>query len=203
MSDSKKEISRVMTPAFRVSFPNVFKPKAAYENSEPTYNLQMLFPKDPESHEYPDNVKQFAGDLKKLKALAKKAKTEKFGDKKMGAGFRSPFRDGDEKVYDGYKGMTFVNAKSKQKPGIVDRSNEEIIDPNEFYAGCWARATLVAFAYDTAGNKGVAFGLQNIQFLGDGEAFSGKKNAKDDFEMIDSDFGSDVDTSEEDDDDDF
>lgn len=200
MSDSKKEIARVTTPAFRVSFPNVFKPKAAFEGQDPTYNIQMLFPKDPETYDYPEKVKKFAGDLKKLKSLANKVKKDKWGDKKIN-GLRSPFRDGDEKEYDGYKGMDFVNAKSKQKPGIVDRANEEIIDPQEFYAGCWARATLVAFAYDTAGNKGVSFGLQNLQFLGDDDAFSGKKNAKDDFEMIDADFSSDE--GEEDDGGDF
>jgi len=201
MSDSKKEITRITTPAFRVSFPNVFKPKAAFEGQDPTYNIQMLFPKDPDSYDYPKEVKKFAEDISRLKKLAAKAKKDKFGDKKV-SGLRNPVRDGDEKDYDGYKGMYFVNAKSKQKPGIVDRSNEEIIDPQEFYAGCWARATIVAFAYDTAGNKGVAFGLQNLQFLGDDEAFSGKKNAKDDFEMIDSDFSSDN-SEEEDDDDDF
>jgi hypothetical protein len=47
-------------------------------------------------------------------------------------------------------------------------------------------ATLTAYAYDTAGNIGVAFGLQNLQFVRDGEErFDGRTNAADDFDVID------------------
>ena len=42
-----------------------------------------------------------------------------------------------------------------------------------------------AYGYDKAGNKGVAFGLQNLQKLGDGERFSGRTAAEDDFDSVD------------------
>ena len=38
-----------------------------------------------------------------------------------------------------------------------------------FYAGAIVRAQLSAFPYDTDGNKGVSFGLNNIQKLAEGE----------------------------------
>ena len=195
----KTKVNKILTPAFRVSFPNVFKAKAAYKDSPPTFNIQMLFPKNHETHKYPENVKKFAGSIDKLKKLAISVRKEKFGDKKVKDW--NPLKDGDEKEYDNYHGMTFANAKSKMKPGIVNRKNEDIIDPEEFYAGCWARATITAYSYDVNGNRGVAFGLQNLQFLGDDKSFSGKKNAKDDFEMIDDDFNDDDENDFDDDDD--
>jgi hypothetical protein len=44
------------------------------------------------------------------------------------------------------------------------------------------RASLRAFAYDTNGNKGVSFGLNNIQKLGEGQRLDGRKAATDEFD---------------------
>ena len=159
----------IMTPEFRVSFPAVFKPKRQKgdDTSEPKYGLTMLFPK--------------GADLSKLKAAAQEAVKEKWGDKPPKS-LRSPFRDQGEKEYEGYvEGAVFVSASSKQKPGLVDRQRQDIIDETEFYPGCYARATLRAFAYDNNGNKGVAFGLNNVQKLRDGDPLGGRTRAQDDF----------------------
>lgn len=159
----------VMTPEFRVSFPAVFKPKRQKGDatSEPKYGLTMLFPK--------------GADLSKLKAAAQEAVREKWGDKPP-KNLRSPFRDQGEKEYEGYEeGAVFVSASSKQKPGLVDRQRQDIIDETEFYPGCYARATIRAFAYDNNGNKGVAFGLNNVQKLRDGDPLGGRTRAQDDF----------------------
>ena len=72
------------------------------------------------------------------------------------------------------------------KPGVVDQNVQPIIEAEEMYAGCYARATLTAYAFDTAGNRGVAFGLQNIQKIRDGEPFTGREKAEDEFEAIES-----------------
>lgn len=183
MSEEKKSNSlKVTTPPFRVSFPNVFKPKSNFEGQDPAFSIQMLFPKSKEA------------DLKAMKDAAAKAAENKWGpDRKKWPKFKHPiFKDGDEKDLDNYKGMIIVDARSKQKPGLVDKDLQEIINPSDFYPGCWARATVSPFAYDKAGNKGISFGLQNIQKIKDDTAFSGKKNAKDDFDTIDfGDEGSD------------
>lgn len=162
---------KVMTPEFRVSFPHVFKAqKPMNEGAEPKYGISMLFPK--------------GADLSKLKAIAKEAIQEKWGDKPP-KNLRSPFRDQGEKEYSGYEeGAIFVNATSKMKPGIVDRNREDIISEEDFYAGCYARATIRAFAYDVSGNRGVGFGLQNLQKLRDGEPLGGRTSPQSDFEDV-------------------
>jgi len=166
------ERKKCMTPKFRVSFPAVFQPKSFQDQPE-KYSIVMLFDKKT--------------DLKELKRAAANAAIEKWGPKeKWPKSLRMPFRDGDEKTdLQGYEGTIFVSASSKQRPGVIDAKKQPITEEDQsFYAGCYARATLIAFAYDKAGNKGVSFSLQNIQKLADGESFSGRKAAEDEFEEV-------------------
>jgi hypothetical protein len=69
----------------------------------------------------------------------------------------------------------------------VDAAVQPIMEEGEFYAGCYARATISPYAYDKAGNRGVAFGLRNIQKIADGEPFSGKSKPENDFDSLDVD----------------
>lgn len=173
------EMKKAKTPKFRVSYPHVFEPNQMVVNGtpqgEPKYSITMLFSK--------------SEDLTVMKKAAHNAAVEKWGsDKSKWPKFtRQTFRDGDEEKPgdENYLDMFFVSAKSKKKPGLVDQRLQPITAENDFYAGCYARATLIAYAYNTAGNVGVSFALQNIQKLEDGEALGGKRNASDDFEAVD------------------
>lgn len=162
---------KVKTPKFRVSFPQVFEPKS-FNNGEPKFSVAMLFDSQ--------------ADLTEMKRILKEAAHEKWGTK-LPSSLRNAFRDGvEKKELQGYgEGITFATASSKQKPGLVDQAVKPIMDRGEFYAGCYARATVTAFAYDQQGNKGVSFGLHNIQKVEDGERFDGRTNAEDDFEAVD------------------
>ena len=52
---------------------------------------------------------------------------------------------------------------------------------NDFVSGDYGRVSVTAWAYDTAGNTGVSFWLNNIQLLEKGESLGGKSSAADDF----------------------
>lgn len=165
----------VHTPEFRVSFPNVFRPTTPKnaQNAEPKYSMAMLFPK--------------GSDLTKLKEAAKAAIVERFGtdQAKWPKNLKSPFRDQGDFDYEGYEaGASMIRATSKQKPGLVDKNVQPIIEESDFYAGCYARATVRAFYYDQAGNKGVSFGLQNIQKTRDGESLGGRSRPEEEFEAV-------------------
>jgi hypothetical protein len=59
-------------------------------------------------------------------------------------------------------------------------------DETEVYSGAWYRAQVRAFAYENAGNKGVSFGLQNVQKLRDDDPLgSGRIPASKAFEPVD------------------
>lgn len=184
MATSKPTTNKATTPKFRASFVWAFKPQPpmAGQAGDPKYGVTMLF----------DATARKTPAFAQMKKLAEQAAKEKFGAKLKPdgngwyVGLRNPFRDGEEKSdLEGYTGMVFVSATSKMQPGIVDHDLSRIISEEDFYSGCFARATITAYGYDKAGNKGVAFGLQNLQKLADGERFSGRAAAEDDFETVD------------------
>ena len=180
-------MSKINTPEFRVAFPAVFQPKRNDLSKKDEFSVVALFPK--------------GADLSGLEKAAKEALEAKFGaDKSKWPGdiakYRSPFRDqGDREKVDkqtgkrtlpqGYeKGSIYLTLRSAQRPGVVDNKMEEIIDTSDFYGGCWARASTNAYAYDQKGNRGVSFGLGNLQKLRDGDAFGNRTKAQDDFTAV-------------------
>ena len=48
-----------------------------------------------------------------------------------------------------------------------------VIDPDDIYSGCICVASVTAFAYDQAGNKGVSFFLNSVLKLRDGDRLGG------------------------------
>lgn len=167
----------VVTPVFRVSFPSVFE-KSQFGDGKPKYGLAAVW----EPEKFTDADKKLWAAMG---ALADEASMSLFKKpvKQLADNFKKPVRDGVEKEHlDGYgAGKKFANMTSHQKPGLVDRNKQPIIDQEQFYAGCYARALVTAYAYDNKG-KGVAFGLMNIQKVSDGEAFSGRVAAEDSFD---------------------
>lgn len=171
-------MSNVITPKFRVSYPNIFKPQMNKLSGKEEYSVTALFPKN--------------ADLTELKKAVQAVLEEEFGaDKaKWPKTMRTPFRDQAERAKEGVlpagheEGAIFINLKSKQRPGVVDENVQDILDPSQFYAGCWARASVRPYYYDQAGNKGVAFGLQNIQKIADGDPLSGRAKPENDFAPV-------------------
>lgn len=172
----------VTTPLARASYAHVFKPQAPMKdnpNATPKYSLTLLFPLE--------------ADLTLLKKMAHEAIVKKWGADETkwprnGEGvltLRSPFRDQGEKAAAGYvKGAKFINVSSEQKPQLLDALGRPIDDESMFYSGCWCWVTVNAYAYDKAGNKGVAFGLQNVQKLADDEPLSGRARAESEFAPV-------------------
>lgn len=169
-----------LTPEFRVSFPYVMtgqekdQVKNGVVEKVVKYSVTMLFPKD--------------ADLTILATLVNNVMAEKFGpDKTKWPKIRKPFRDQGEKAdkYKGYEaGAIFSTATSNQKPGLLDVTGKRIVEPSEFYAGCYAVATVRAFYYKNTGNEGIAFGLSNIMKTRDGENIGGRASAEEEFKAV-------------------
>lgn len=113
----------------------------------------------------------------------------KFGGKKPNkAAIKLPLRDGDiERDDETYQGHYFINANSNNAPQIVDQAVQPILDRSQVYSGCYARVSINFYAFNVNGNKGVAAGLGNIQFVKDGEPLGRKTNATDDFSTLEDD----------------
>ncbi|KGM99559.1 DUF2815 family protein [Clostridium botulinum] len=170
---------KVITGKVRFSYANVWEAKSI-NGSDPKYSVSLIIPKSDKA------------TLKKINIAIEEAKKEgvaKLGGK-IPANLKTPLRDGDidrpedEAYADGY----FINANSNTKPGIVDKDVQPILDQSEFYSGCYGRASIVFYAYNANGNKGIACGLQNLQKIEDGEPLGGHSRAEDDFDAVEDDF---------------
>ncbi|MGE5390473.1 MAG: DUF2815 family protein [Deltaproteobacteria bacterium] len=169
---------KVITGKVRFSYANIWEPKSI-NGGEEKYSVSIIIPK---------SDKKTIADIKAAIDKAKKEGASKFGGK-VPANLKLPLRDGDIDRADdeAYKGSYFVNANSKDKPGIVDRNVNPIIDQDELYSGCYGRASITFYAFNQNGNKGIACGLQNLQKLADGEPLSARSRAEDDFSTVEDD----------------
>ena len=178
--------TKVVTGLIRMSYVNIFKSRSFSDGQDAKYSMCILIPKEDKA------------TLKKIKAAIEEATQEGIASKwggKRPANLKLPLRDGDEeRAYEAeeYEGMYFLNASSNSKPGIVDKDLNEILDPDEVYSGCWGRASVNFFAYDSNGNRGIGCGLNNIQKLKDGERLGAARASAED------DFGDDYEDDEED-----
>lgn len=167
---------KAITPVARLCFPSLFEPRS-FEGSEPKYSCVLVFP--PASAMSPQDQAAMQG----LKSAAKAAVAEKWGDKPP-KGVKSPFRACSEKEdVDGFNdGEVFITISSKDRPNVVDSNVQPILSAEDIYAGAKVRASVRAYAFDRNGNKGVSFGLDNIQKVGEGRRVGGgRRKAEDDF----------------------
>ena len=81
--------------------------------------------------------------------------------------------------------------KNVYPPQIVDARGRPITDKNEIYPGVRARLSLSCFAYDASGNRGVSFGLNNVQKAGDAPRIDSMKGAQDEFGALPEEAGAD------------
>jgi len=162
-------MSKLVTPEFRGSFVHVLEPHAikGVEGAKPRYQITIPMPKK----------SPFWTDLNKMVDETAKAKWGKIPPK-----MKSPVKDGDEEERPEFAGCYSVQATSNNKPGIVDAALKPIMDANEIYSGAYYRASIRAYAWEhPTGGKGVSIALDNIMKVKDGEAFSGRTEASDDF----------------------
>ena len=168
--------TKVITGKVRFSYVNIFRSRSFREGQDAKYSICLLIPKE--------DKKTLHDITKAMDEAVQEGISSKWGGKKPKS-LRLPLRDGDDERADEapeYEGMMFLNANSTQKPGIVDKDLNEILDPDEVYSGCWGRASINFFPYDSNGNRGVGVGLNNIQKLKDGDHLgSARASAEADF----------------------
>jgi hypothetical protein len=159
----------ILTPQFRGAFVQLFKARGMKQADgsmgAAKFSIKAAFPAD--------------SNLAEMKKEAEQVAKEKWGDK-MPKTLRSPFRLNEELdnpiegIPDDWVVMTFSAAEDR-RPGLVNAKLDDIIDEVEAYSGAWYRAQVRAYAYEQAGNKGVSFGLQNVQKMKDDEPLGKSK----------------------------
>jgi hypothetical protein len=167
----------------RIAFPSLFEP-SAIDGGEPAFAVKAIVP--------PTHAQVAALD-DAMRAVAR----EKWGakgdqvfenlvkvGKKPEVGFvKEPYKNRDGDPYDGFDGMYYVTARSQTRPLIVDRNKAQLVQPDgKPYAGCYCNLILELWAQDNKYGRAIRINLKGVQFLRDGDAFSGGAPASvDDF----------------------
>ena len=170
--------TKVVIPC-RISFANIWEPKAINGGDE-KYSVSCLIPKS--------DKKTLARIQKAVEAAKEDGKARKWSGK-IPPNLKLPLRDGDIDRPDdeNYEDCYFLNASSKDAPQVVDRKVNPVLDPMMVYSGCYCNVSVNFYAFNANGNRGVAAGLGNIQFVRDGERLSGKASADADFDALEDD----------------
>ena len=138
ISDTNVRIGKV-----RFSYAHVFQPRLDEAGKPDKYSICVIIPKEDKQ-----TVKLVQDAIEAAKQVGK---TSKWGGK-IPANCKSPLRDGDIDREDdeAFAGCYFINASSKNKPGVRVLENglvTEALDQEDFYSGCYGAITLNFFAY--------------------------------------------------------
>ena len=170
----------IKAPVARLSYPALYVPRRAKNSVKEKFGCTLIF--------------EPATDLTGLKKAAYDCAVERWGDKGRAdyesGRLKKPILDGNDPRYSDKPelvGRQFIRAFSERKPGVVDRAINPILPQDAddlLYPGAWVQASLRPFCYDTDGNKGVSFGLQNVQWVRHGERLAGGPTAQEEFEAL-------------------
>ena len=161
--------TQITTGKVRFSYLNVFSPRVI-DDGPAKYSVTLLIPKSDKA------------TIAKMKAAMEAAKTNyisKNAGKKLPANLKHTMHDGDGERPNGGEfseechGHYVITVSSKNPPVIVHADKTPITDPQELWSGCYGRAILNFYVYDTNGNKGVSAGLNGLMKLYDGEPLGG------------------------------
>lgn len=163
-------MSKLITPTFRASFCNVLEPKAFSPDQDPKFSMVIPISKEDEF-------------VAKLKKTMDEVAIAKWGEvpKKL----KTFLKDGDdeEEKY-GWKGHIVFTASNKSAPGVLVKTEQGLVEPvskDEIYSGAFFKAAIRPYAYEYQNSKGIAISLDNVLKVKDGEKFSSKAKAEDDF----------------------
>lgn len=173
--DNQVNSTKVITGKVRFCYANVFEPTAMNDGETPKYNTCILIPKTDTK-----TIEKINKAIEAAKQVGKAKLADKNG--RIPSNIKIPLRDGDDERGDdpAFEGMYFLNANSTRRPSIVDKELNPIMEKDEFYSGCYGRASINFYAFNVQ-SKGIAAGLNNLQKLEDGEMLAGGASADEDF----------------------
>lgn len=181
--------TQITTGKVRFSYVNLFTPRAAQEGAPAKYSVTLIIPK---------SDKHTLGKIKAAMDAAKENYLSKNSGKKLPSNLKSTMHDGDGERPNGgsfgpeCKGCYVMTVSSNNKPVLVYADKTPLTEATELYSGCYGRAIINFFVYDTQGSKGITAGLNGIMKLEDGEPLSGgvvtDKDWDDDWDDEDDDY---------------
>ena len=175
MAEAEADRFLVRCKKMRVSFVKVFRAEAfrgsgrgvSADGGQKAFSINVLIPKDTkEGKDLHDDIEDMIDD----------AMQDKWGkDKPRLKPDKFPLRDGDDEDYDGYAGHWYLSARTTSRPKVIDADGKTqlVEEDNRPYSGCYCNVWVRIWIQDNDFGKRVNCSLEAVQFVRDGEAFSG------------------------------
>ena len=153
-------MSVIMMKNVRLSFPNIWTPKAFVEGQQPKFSCNLLLDKE--------NDKAQIASFKK--AIREAALASFNGE--IPTGLKICINDGKDKSYDGYENAMYISCASRLRPQIIDRDRTPLVEEDgRPYAGCYVNAAISLWVQANKYGNRIACNLNALQFSKDGETF--------------------------------
>ena len=162
----------------RLSFPQIWNAVKFNETAEPKFEATYLLDPTNPAH---------AASLNEIRAKALALANQEWPNG-LPPGLGICIKDGNMKAYDGYPGIMFVPTNNKTRPTIVDQNRDPLVEADgKPYAGCIVNATITLWAQNNKWGSKINANLRAIQFVKDGEPFSGNTPAvaEEEFDVVD------------------
>lgn len=180
----------IIIPKARMGFPALLEAREGQNGGKPKFSSVFLVPS--------------TSDISILKKAVKDLFLAKYEDEKSipDKAFNPLKQRGRDKV-NAETGRRFFpedlddwfafSASSVQAPGVVGPDGKNVTEGNQVYSGRWCRASIRPFWFEARDpknnkiilNRGVSFGLQNVQLLDNDEQWGGMRaKAEDEFEPV-------------------
>lgn len=196
MSTPKQAVEgQVLLRNVRLSFPNLFEPKAVGNDpaAKARYGCSFLIGKGDKA-----NLKLINEEIARI--VKAKFKGKALPDKDQ------PLHDGDSKDYDGYEGHFYLSANRSEKQGrptVVNTNKTPVSEKdNVVYGGCFVNAIVRLYSQGGTGDKQGSYGkkiccsLETVQFVREGDRFGAPSASLDDLPDIEED-GAELEEEEE------
>jgi hypothetical protein len=162
--------TQIVTGKVRFSYAYLTKPRQN-DRGEDKFSVTVLLPKSDKA------------GIAAIRAAESEAAHKKFPGKPAAfySAIKSVIHDGDgvrpggEAFGPECAGCWVFTASTSDRPGCVDENLQTLMEPIK--SGDYGRVDLNFYGFDTAGNRGVAAGLNNVQLLERGESLGGRRDA--------------------------
>lgn len=164
----------------RLSFESVFTPKAGPNGGAEKFSAALIL--EGKNNPQLPKIRQAIKDVAEAQ-WGSRAKAEL---EKMQAQDRVFLRDGDKSGRTEYAGNWFFNASNAKRPIVVDANKTPLTaQDGKPYSGCYVNMLVEVWAMNNQFGKRICASLKGVQFVRDGDAFTGGHQATvDDFEDV-------------------
>jgi hypothetical protein len=160
----------------RCGFAAFYRP-GAFGDGDPAWQTALIIPPDhPAVAMLDKTILAVATEKWKTKAKAEAILKTMEGDRKRMCFHKKPYTNDEGTPYDGFDGAFYLRARNPDvQPLIVDRRGQEVGKGQDGapYSGCYVNVEIDVWPQDNNFGKAIRAKLLGVQFVKDGDAFTG------------------------------